>query len=68
MQVTFGDIFTHWNAAELDLHEVFGVDVESGILSHRSWRWLKIRLLDLLGSPTRLAVALGLADRRGTLI
>lgn len=56
----WGDILEQWNAIECDLQEVFGIDVESGILKQRSWRWLKTRIVSLLGGRTRLASALGL--------
>ncbi|WP_353107859.1 hypothetical protein [Gordonia sp. (in: high G+C Gram-positive bacteria)] len=57
-EVTVGDVLAHWNLAECDLHETFGVDVESGILRERSWRWLELRLRDLIDRGPRLGVAL----------
>lgn len=54
-----------WSAIERDLHEVFGIDVESGVLSHRTWRWLKIRIEDLLDRRSRLAKVLGVAPAAG---
>lgn len=44
-------ILTHWADIELDLQQV-GVDVESGILRERSWRWLELRIADLASTPT----------------
>ncbi|MCP3799740.1 hypothetical protein NLX83_10770 [Allokutzneria sp. A3M-2-11 16] len=43
---------------EADLHSVYGVDVESGILRARSWRWLRVRVVGLLSCESRLARAL----------
>jgi hypothetical protein len=34
---------------------VYGIDVESGVLRDRSWRWLQIRILGLLSAESRLA-------------
>ena len=53
-----GDVLEHWRDAECDLHEVFGVDVESGVLDERSWRWLEIRLRDLIQRGPRLGIRL----------
>lgn len=47
-----------WESAECDLHEVFGIDVESGVLDDRSWRWLDVRLRDLIHRGPRLGLAL----------
>ncbi|SDJ07948.1 hypothetical protein SAMN05444157_1627 [Frankineae bacterium MT45] len=55
MALTWPRVLGHWKLAELDLHQVFGVDVESGVLASRSARWLRDRLLDLtLTRGTRL--------------
>ncbi|WP_426727156.1 hypothetical protein ACEN2A_01905 [Corynebacterium auriscanis] len=68
IEVKWVDILTHWLPAQLDLHERFGVDTESGILADRTWWWLHDRILDLLNSPSRLKTALGLpADYQTTL-
>ncbi|WP_424183856.1 hypothetical protein ACOBQX_18015 [Actinokineospora sp. G85] len=40
---------------EADLHQVYGVDVESGVLRARSWRWLRTRIVGLLSCESRLA-------------
>lgn len=63
--VTWGDVLGQWAAIECDLHEVFGIDVESGVLSHRTWRWLRIRIEGLLDMRSRLAKALGVAPAAG---
>jgi hypothetical protein len=36
------------------MHDVYGVDCDSGILTDRSWRWLKARIQGLLTADTRL--------------
>lgn len=33
---------------------MYGVDVDSGILTARSWRWLRTRIQGLLTADTRL--------------
>ncbi|WP_432041407.1 hypothetical protein [Streptomyces cadmiisoli] len=43
-----------WHLIEPDLHDTYGIDVESGILRQRSWRWLQIRIGGLLCAETRL--------------
>lgn len=48
---------------EADLHDVYGVDVESGILRARSWRWLRTRIVGLLSCDSRLARALAPSDQ-----
>ncbi|OOL31855.1 hypothetical protein GQ85_11005 [Rhodococcus rhodochrous] len=56
--MTWPDILARWRYVELDLHDR-GVDVESGILRDRSWRWLQLRVLDLVTLPgTRLHTSL----------
>lgn len=59
MEVKWSDILTHWIPTQLDLHEKFSIDTESGVLEHRTWWWLKDRILDLIDSPdSRLRRAL----------
>ena len=57
-QATWIDIFKHWDHVVLDLHEVYGTDVDSGVLHQRSWPWLELRIGGLLARDTRLAHAL----------
>lgn len=45
------DILSAWSAIELDLQEQ-GIDVGSGILRERPWRWLELRIVGLISSPT----------------
>lgn len=45
------ELLTHWDALEADLAER-GVDLEDPVLmSSRSWRWLRVRILGLLTAP-----------------
>jgi len=59
-RIGWDTILNNWISVETDLHERFGIDVESGILHQRTWRWLKLRINDLIDQPTRLRKALGL--------
>ncbi|MGB3707597.1 hypothetical protein [Gordonia sp. (in: high G+C Gram-positive bacteria)] len=52
------DVMAHWEDAECDLHEVFGIDVEDHVLlRERTWRWLELRLRDLIQRGPRLGLA-----------
>ncbi|WP_234485297.1 hypothetical protein [Streptomyces sp. MBT97] len=33
---------------------MYGIDVESGVLAQRSWRWFQARVLGLLSTDSRL--------------
>ncbi len=40
---------------EADLHSEYGIDLEQpGLLRHRSWRWLQLRIAALLAADTRI--------------
>ncbi|MGP9033636.1 hypothetical protein ACT17S_11255 [Glutamicibacter mysorens] len=41
------DLFTHWNLIEADLHQFYSIDIESGVLSSRTYRWLITRVAGL---------------------
>lgn len=56
------DVLNQWSAIECDLHEKYGVDVESGVLTQRTWRWLETRIFDLINTPSRLRTALNLTS------
>ncbi|AOD24567.1 hypothetical protein IM25_21325 [Rhodococcus sp. p52] len=45
------DCLHHWNLIELDLQDA-GIDVESGVLRSRSWRWLRLRIESLAAEPS----------------
>nr|WP_239159997.1 hypothetical protein [Virgisporangium ochraceum] len=58
-KVHWSDILTRWHLVEADLHETYGIDVEQpDLLRHRSWRWLRTRIVGLLSADTRLNRAL----------
>ncbi len=49
------DVFACWAEIELDMHSVYDVDLNSGVLHERPWRWLEMRIRDLAVTPgTRL--------------
>ncbi|MBF6460152.1 hypothetical protein IU433_14015 [Nocardia puris] len=53
--MSWADVLACWPAIELDLHQHFGVDVDSGVLDERPWRWLEQRIRALASTPgTRL--------------
>jgi hypothetical protein len=47
-------LLEQWLLIEADLHQVYGVDARSGVLRDRSWTWLRIRLLGLLSTDSRV--------------
>ena len=54
--MTWSQILGEWPLVEADLHEVYGIDVSApGLLAGRSWRWLRVRILGLLSTESRLA-------------
>ncbi|MBH0778823.1 DUF7426 family protein [Nocardia bovistercoris] len=54
-RMSWRDVFACWPDIELDLHTEFGVDVDSGVLDQRPWRWLEVRIRALATTPrTRL--------------
>lgn len=61
-KVGWSDILNQWGAVECDLHDRYGIDCESGILHQRTWRWLSLRIIDLINQPTRLRTALNLTS------
>lgn len=62
--VTWVELLDNWAVIECDLHQLFGIDVESGILTRRTWRWLNTRIFDLINQPTRLRTALNLTSEQ----
>jgi hypothetical protein len=52
---TWPNILRAWNLVEADLHDVYQIDVEEpGLLASRSWRWLRVRIIGLLTTESRL--------------
>lgn len=37
------------------MHEQYGLDLSSGVMRTRSWRWFLIRLYGLLSADSRIA-------------
>ncbi|MGI5196585.1 hypothetical protein ACQEVY_23535 [Streptomyces sp. CA-288835] len=52
--MTWERLLEQWPLIEADLHQVYGIDADSGILRQRSWRWLRIRIFGLLSTESRL--------------
>lgn len=46
-----------WDLVEADLHERYGIDCDSGILTQRTWRWLVDRIRGLLRLPPVALIA-----------
>lgn len=45
-------LLTFWALIETDLHDTYGIDCgDDALLEHRSWRWLRARVLGLLDVP-----------------
>ena len=58
MARTWEDILHRWALLELDLQDR-GIDIESGVLHERSYRWLQLRGTDIAQTPgTRTHAAL----------
>src|SRR6266705_3557685 len=53
---TWHEILNPWTLIEVDFQDI-GLDVETGILKHRSARWLRVRILGLLYKDSRLSRA-----------
>ncbi|OZE13381.1 hypothetical protein CH249_01805 [Rhodococcus sp. 05-2255-3B1] len=54
---TWHDVLNAWTAVELDFQDqsIYGIDLDSGILLQRSWRWLQTRIVGLItDSDSRL--------------
>lgn len=47
-------IYSRWLLVECDLQDA-GVDIEDAMMSARSWRWLRTRIIGLAFADTRLA-------------
>jgi len=49
------DILSRWSAIKLDIHEVFGVDLDDpDVRARKSWGWAIARIEGLLTMPCRL--------------
>lgn len=48
------------------MQQTYGVDLSSGVLLRRTWRWLSVRIIQLLNDhETRLHQAIYPQSRRG---
>lgn len=57
--VTWTALLERWALIEADLHAQYGIDLDApGLLTSRSWRWLRNRIFGLLSADTRIAQAL----------
>lgn len=50
LRATWPDILDAWAAVEIDFQD-WGIDLESGVLDERSWRWMNQRIWALVASP-----------------
>ncbi len=41
----------YWSLIEADLHQFYRIDIQSGILRQRSYKWLIVRIRSLLALP-----------------
>lgn len=63
--MTWARLLTHWPLIEADLHERYQLDVgDRELLRSRSWRWLRVRILGLLSTDSRLARQLAPPEER----
>lgn len=49
-----GSFLEVWGLVELDFQKEYGIDLSSGILKQRSWRWLRLRMVGLLSIESRV--------------
>ncbi|MHD0300099.1 hypothetical protein RCF19_29770 [Rhodococcus qingshengii] len=58
IRLSWKDILGEWTALELDFQD-WGIDLESGVLKERSWRWMQARIVGLIAKPdSKLRAAL----------
>jgi hypothetical protein len=57
--VSWEAILSHWTLIEADLQQQYGIDVEDrALMRGRTWRWLRLRIVGLLNTDSRLHRAL----------
>ncbi|AYQ99157.1 tail assembly chaperone [Gordonia phage Bialota] len=54
-RITWPEILEQWVFLAHDLLEVYGIDVESGILRERTWKWFEDKVIDMLFRGPRLS-------------
>ncbi|MGW6658834.1 hypothetical protein [Rhodococcus sp. NPDC055024] len=58
IRLSWPDILGEWASIELDFQD-WNIDLESGVLKERSWRWMNRRIFGLVANPeSRLHKAL----------
>lgn len=59
LRLSWRDILASWDDVELDLHDIYGVDLGGDILDRRTWPWLELRVMAIATTPnTRLSRAI----------
>ncbi|QHB37243.1 tail assembly chaperone [Gordonia phage Gudmit] len=53
-RAAWADIFTSWEALEVDFASFFHLDLTPELLTEKSWRWFAVRLSRILGDPDTL--------------
>lgn len=53
-RAAWSDIFTSWEALEVDFASFFHLDLTPELLTAKSWRWFAVRLSRILGDPDTL--------------
>lgn len=49
-------MLAQWSLIEADLHQHYGIDIDDpAVRTGRSWRWLRLRILCLLSTDSRVA-------------
>lgn len=59
--LTWERILAHWEALEADFQETYNLDLDSGVLDTRTWRWFRVRVVGLLHRNNRLSDQLGIS-------
>ena len=54
MALSWEAFLESWDLVETDFQAFYGVDLASSEYQDRSWRWLRVRLVRLLGEDTAL--------------
>lgn len=55
LTITWPEILEQWVFLAHDLLEVYGIDVGSGILRERTWKWFEDKVVDMLFRGPRLS-------------
>lgn len=53
--MTWADLLARWPLIECDLHDVYGIDLDDDrVMTGRTWRWLRTRIVGLLDRDSAL--------------